>query len=101
MSNQIVVGRHGSRWAVRVAPEPVPVSEFDTQAEAESAARALADERGGSVEVDTGPDPQGLGDAEDSTAPPRANAGKEASANVRGETATSRGELARETQQGL
>ena len=101
MTNQIVVGRHGNRWAVRVAPEPVPVSEFDTQAEAESAARVLADESGGRVVLDTGPDPQRLGDMEDSTATP-GGAGEDVSANnIRGETAASRGELAREPQQGL
>jgi len=60
---------HGSRrWAVADEPAGTPLSEFATCAEAQSAARVLAAERGGGEVVVSQDDPTGLSAVEDAAA---------------------------------
>ncbi|HEX8101020.1 MAG TPA: DUF2188 domain-containing protein [Solirubrobacteraceae bacterium] len=59
------VTRHGQRWAVADDPAATPVSEHATREEAESAARALAAERGGGEVIVSDEDPSGLAGHED------------------------------------
>jgi Uncharacterized protein conserved in bacteria (DUF2188) len=47
----IHVTRHGNRWALREAPDAMPLSEYATREQAELAARQIAEERGAQVFV--------------------------------------------------
>jgi hypothetical protein len=85
----IVVTRHGARWAVGEADAASPTEEFETREAAESAARALA--AGGSVDVRE-EDTSGLG--EDTHAEIRAE-------QAAGPRSVSAAERARSPQAGL
>ena len=57
------ITRHGNRWALREAPDAMPLSEYPTREQAELAARQMAEQHGGQVFVSEVPEGEEQGAA--------------------------------------